>query len=350
MPHTHTPRQRLERQTKAAPAPPSRVSGPQAPKAAPCSSPPVGPLSGAPSPRCCCVSLPPVGQEQPQLRSQRPCPDGTRAVTAGAASGPCSVRPLALGSRGPHPHACSSSQRGFVCDTWGTESAADRLLRGEVLPTAPGLTAAADAPPPQTACGEPARAAGSGKHGTHGGTLCTFLSWEESSNSLASLVAELPEDKSSDYKTDLGQTAKMPGERRNQPLRGRSQAEGRPLAADSDPALGGFLSTGHHPPLETGRPLSGSLSSRQCSDRQPGQHRPGPPLHAQPVPTSSAAQHLSHQKDGVAGWLWGPCPGSTKFPGRRLSPVGSRGLQAGSGAHVCTVPCCDLVNNVWIKT
>ena len=249
MPHTHTPRQRLERQTKAAPAPPSRVSGPQAPKAAPCSSPPVGPLSGAPSPRCCCVSLPPVGQEQPQLRSQRPCPDGTRAVTAGAASGPCSVRPLALGSRGPHPHACSSSQRGFVCDPWVTESAGDRLVRGEVLPTAPGLTAAADARPPQTACGEPARAAGSGKHGTHGGTLCTFLSWEASSNSLASLVAELPEDKSSDYKTDLGQTAKMPGERRKQPLRGRSQAERCPLEAVSDPAQGGFGSTGHHPPL-----------------------------------------------------------------------------------------------------
>ena len=31
VPHTHTPWQRLERQTKAAPAPPSRVSGPQAP-------------------------------------------------------------------------------------------------------------------------------------------------------------------------------------------------------------------------------------------------------------------------------------------------------------------------------
>ena len=103
VPHTHTPRQRLERQTKAAPAPPSRVSGPQAPKAAPCSSPPVGPLSGAPFPRCCCVSLPPVGQEQPQLRSQRPCPDGTRAVTAGAASGPCSVRTTGPGFAGGTP-------------------------------------------------------------------------------------------------------------------------------------------------------------------------------------------------------------------------------------------------------
>ena len=220
-------------------------------------------------------------------------------------------------------------------------------------PTAPGLTAAADAPPPQTACGEPARAAGSSKHGTHRGTRSTFLSWEASSNSLASLVAELPEDNSSDYKADLGQTVKMPGERRNQPLRGRSQAEGRPLAAVSDPALGGFVSTlhhlppmGHHPPPETGRPLSGSLSSRQRSNRQPGQHRPVPPLHAQPVPTSSAAQHLSHQKDGVAGWLWGPCSGSTTFPGRRLPPVGSGDCKLGVGPRVCTVPCCDLVNNV----
>ena len=76
---------------------PSRVSCPdaaspsaQAPAAAPC-SPPVGPPSGTAYSPCCHDSLPPVRQEQHQLRSQRPCPDGTRAVTAGAASRPCSV-------------------------------------------------------------------------------------------------------------------------------------------------------------------------------------------------------------------------------------------------------------------
>ena len=78
------------------------------------------------------------------------------------------------------------------------EGAGDRLVRGEVLPLAPGLTPAAAAPPPQTAFGEPAWAAGSGKHRTHEGTRSSFLSWEVSWSSLASLVAELPEDNSSE--------------------------------------------------------------------------------------------------------------------------------------------------------
>ena len=185
-------------------------------------------------------------------------------------------------------------------------------MRGEVLPW--------PRTPPQTAWRQPARAAGSGKHGTHKGT---------SSNSFTSLVAELPEDKSSDYKADLGQTAKMPGERRNQPLRGRSQAEGRRRAAVSDPARGGFESTGHHRPLETGG-LSGD-PELQGTLPQPGQHRPGPPLHAQTVATSSARQHLSHQKDGVAG-CGHLLPSSAKSPRLGLSPLGSWGLQAGSGA------------------
>ena len=67
-------------------------------------------------------------------------------------------RPLAPGSWGARPHACSSSQRGFACDTWVTEGAGDRLVRGDVLVPAPGPTPAAAAPPPQTVCAEPARA------------------------------------------------------------------------------------------------------------------------------------------------------------------------------------------------
>lgn len=43
------------------------------------------------------------------------------------------------------------------------------------------------------------RAASRTRHGT-----ATFLSWEVSSHSLASLAAELPEDKGSDYKADQG--------------------------------------------------------------------------------------------------------------------------------------------------
>ena len=51
----------------------------------------------------------PVGQEQRQLRSQQPCPDGTRAVIAGAASGPCSVRTTGPGFAGGTP-ACLLTQ------------------------------------------------------------------------------------------------------------------------------------------------------------------------------------------------------------------------------------------------
>ena len=172
------------------------------------------------------------------------------------------------GAPGPFPgHQERHLEPGLASGTHQQQDTQGGEDESPVFPTVPGLTPAAAAPPPQTAWGEPARAAGSGKHGTHEGTRSTFLSWEVSSNSLASLVAELPEDKSSDYKADLGQTTKMPGERRNQPLRGRAQAEGRPLAAVSDPARGGFASTGHHPPPETRRPLSRSLS-RVTSSRQ----------------------------------------------------------------------------------
>ena len=100
---------------------PSRVSHPDAtspsahaPAAAPCSSPPVGPPSGAAHPRCCPVSLPPVGQEQRQLRSQRPCPDDTRAVTAGAASGPCSVRTTGPGFAGSRQWQARGTRSTFL--------------------------------------------------------------------------------------------------------------------------------------------------------------------------------------------------------------------------------------------
>ena len=59
---------------------------------------------------------------------------------------------------GARPLACSRSQRSFACDTWLTEGAGDRLVRGDVLAPAPGPAPAAAAQPPQTACGEPARA------------------------------------------------------------------------------------------------------------------------------------------------------------------------------------------------
>ena len=333
---------------------PSRVSRPDAtfpsahaPAAAPCSSPPVGPPSGAASPGCCRVLLPPVGKEQHQLHSQRPYPDSTPTVTAGAASGPCFVRTKAPGSRGTRPHSCSNSLRGFVCDTWITEGSGDRLVRGDLLAPTP----APHPRPLRPLLGLPvASCTGSRQRQVleAQGTHSTFLSWEVSSNRLASLVAELPEDKRSDYKADWGRTAEMLGERRNQALRGRSQAEGHPLAAVSDPALGGSASTRHCWPLATRQPLSCSLSSGQCS-RQPRQHRPGPTLHAQPVPTGSAGQHLSRQKDGVAG-SGDDAPSSATSPRRGLSPQGSWGwMQAGSGTPGLHVPRCDFFNKCMDK-
>lgn len=132
-PHTHTLAGRRGGSPDAS-SPPAH-----APAAAPGSSPPAGPPSAAASPRCCRASPPPVGQEQRQSRSQRPRPDGTRAMTRGLGqqgwqAGHALCGPLAPGSRGARPHARSRSLRGFACDTWVTEGAGDRLVRGDVLP------------------------------------------------------------------------------------------------------------------------------------------------------------------------------------------------------------------------
>ena len=40
--------------------------------------------------------------------------------------------------RGGHTHTPAHAASGFTCDTWVTEGAGDRLVRGEVLPLAPG--------------------------------------------------------------------------------------------------------------------------------------------------------------------------------------------------------------------
>ena len=141
----------------------------------------------------------------------------------------------------------------------------------------------------------------------------------------------------------------MPGERRNQAWRGRSQAEGRPLAAVNDPALGGSASTGHRRPPATLWPLSRSLSSAQRS-RQLRQHRPGPTLHAQPVPTGRAGQHLSRQKDGVAGWLAvGTMPPAAPHPRDAAShPRAPGDGEQGVGPQVCTCPTVTSSTSVWI--
>ena len=121
-PHRHT----LGSREGSVGSHPSRVShsdaaspSAQALTAAPCSSPPVGPPSGTAYSQCCHDSLPLVGQEQHQLRSQRPCPDGTRAVTAGAARGPCSVWTTAP-VRGRHAHMPAHADCAALCVTRGS--------------------------------------------------------------------------------------------------------------------------------------------------------------------------------------------------------------------------------------
>ena len=147
------------------------------------------------------------------------------------------------------------------------------------------------------------------------GTRSAFLSWEGSWNCLASLVAELPEDKRLDYKADRGRTAEMPRERRNQALRGRSQAGGHRLAATSDPALGGSASTG--------RPLSRSLSSRQRS-QQLCQHRPAQLSVPSQGPPAAWENTFPARRTGcLAGWQWGLCLQQRHIP--RTRPL-TRGL------------------------
>ena len=158
------------------------------------------------------------------------------------------------------------------------------------------------------------------------GTRSTFLSWEVSSNSLASLVAELPEDKRSDYKADRGQTAEMPGERRNQALRGRSQAEGRPLAAVSDPALKGLRA-----------PDTRDRRAPHPLRATPPTAAPARALPDSPCPASAHWQHRAtpFPPEGQGGWLAGSgddAPNSATPPGGSLSPAGSRGRRTGSGA------------------
>ena len=137
------------------------------------------------------------------------------------------------------------------------------------------------------------------------GTHSTFLSWEGSLNRLASLVAELLEDKRSDYEANRGRTAEMPAGRRNQAWR-RSQAEGRPLAVVSDPALGGSASTRHRPPPTNGWTAPQLLTELRATLPTATPAQPHLTLLPQPVPTGSSGQHFPTRRTGwLTGWLAG---------------------------------------------
>ena len=119
--HAHTRRQRREQRRKAALAPTQAVSPAQTPPPRQHRHPlqllvlflQLG-LHLAQPILDAAVSLSPIGQEQRQLHSQQPCPDSMRAVIAGAASGPCSVRTTGPGFAGGTP-ACLLTQPVQFC-------------------------------------------------------------------------------------------------------------------------------------------------------------------------------------------------------------------------------------------
>ena len=89
---------------------------------------------------------------------------------------------------------------------------------------------------------------------------------------------------------------------------GRAQAEGRPLVAVSDPALGGSTSTGHSRPPTIEWPLSRSLSSGQHSNRCAST---GPARLSMPsqCPVAAWGNTFPARRTGwLAGWQWGRCP------------------------------------------
>ena len=92
-----------------------------------------------------------------------------------------------------------------------------------------------------------------------------------------------------------------------------------------------IISLGHFCPSSVKRHSPCGLGSeKQLSSwqgfRQPRQHRPGPTLYVQPVPTGSAGQHLSRHKDRMAGWLaMGSMPPAAPHPTDMASCYSGRG-------------------------
>lgn len=172
------------------------------PAAVPGSSPPTVPPSAGASPRCCRASPRPVGKDNVS-------PTG----------GP--IRATCCAPAGPATSATCSVQGSHTARQGGLSSCPDRTLCGHTrhsakhqateaqpghrrpLPAQRGLSAARPGRglSPGLAQHRQQEAASSKEPRAR----ATFLSWEVSSNSLASLAAQLPEDKRSGYKADQGQ-------------------------------------------------------------------------------------------------------------------------------------------------
>ena len=142
----------------------------------------------------------------------------------------------------------------------------------------------------------------------------------------------------------------MPGERRNQAWRGRSQAEGCPLAAVSDPALGGSASTRHRPPPTNGWTAPQLLTELRATLRTaaPAQSHLSMPSQ---YPPTVRGHTFPISRTGWAGWLaMGSVPTAAPHPKDMAShPRAPGDGEWGVGPRVCTCPAGTSLTSVWIK-
>ena len=104
------------------------------------------------------------------------------------------------------------------------------------------------------------------------------------------------------------------------------------------------MSTGYHPPLETGWPLRCSLSSRQLSNSQAST---GPARLSMPRQWPPAVQDNTFPTRRM-GWLavGTISPAAPSLLDSASHPWAPGDCKLGVGPWVCTMPRCDLYNNV----
>ena len=181
------------------------------------------------------------------------------------------------------------------------------------------------------------------------GTRSTFLSWEGNSNSLASLVAELPEDKRSDYKAYRDGQQRCQGRGETKPGEEDHRRKGAPWRLLVTPLWEGLRAL--TPPAARHWTAPQPLTELQATllTAVPAQARPD-----SPCPASGHRQRgtTPFPPEGWGGWLAGSrddAPSSATSAGRGLSPARSPERRAGSGAPGLHVPCWDFFNKCMDK-
>ena len=159
----------------------------------------------------------------------------------------------------------------------------------------------------------------------------TFLSWEGRSNCLASLVAELPEDKRSDYKAYRDGQQRCQGRGETKPGEEDHRRKGAPWRLLVTPLWEGLRAL--TPPAARHWTAPQPLTELQATllTAVPAQARPD-----SPCPASGHRQRgtTPFPPEGWGGWLAGSrddAPSSATSAGRGLSPARSPERRAGSG-------------------